>query len=267
MSVSASFNTHSLQTFDGTHGILLADIDHSSAPDINLNIMGLAKQSQSTVTTALKQQKTITLSGKIIGSSLTDCSTLIKTFKGYLVGKEQTLLVSDGSGDINYICTSSKTTIDRPGYLNWANFSAEFVCSQPYGTDVSATTVLNGTGRTLASYSDAITVGGSSEWQTPIITITVSALTGGTNKSITVGNALTGQACVITRTWTAADVLVIDTSSLIAPVTVNGTQVPFTGALPTFNPSTYVSGQTITYADTLTTRTMVELITNSNRWD
>lgn len=267
MTVTVSFNGNSLQTFNGTNGILTSDIDHGSSPDNTINILPLAKAPRSSVTSALKQQKTITVSGWIIGTSIIDCSNQLKTFKGYLVGRELDLLISDGSGDINYIATMNKNTVTRPNYLGYAKFTVEFICSQPYGFDTTATTALNGTSRTLATYTDAITVGGNSEWQMPIITVTLTAVTGGTGKFITIGNSLVGQACTITRTWASSDVLIIDTSSITAPVTVNGTQVVFTGALPTFNPSTYVSGQTITYNDNLTTRTMTELVQNFNRWD
>ena len=257
--VTASFNGNSLQTSN----IVLADIDHASTPDVTLNILKLAKAPRSSVASALKQQKTITLSGTIVGSSVTDCSNQIKTFKGYLVGAEKTLLVSDGSGDINYTATVNKNTITRTNYLTWAKFSTEFICSTPYGVDTSATTLVSASGRTSASYSDALTVGGNAEWQTPIITITLTAVSGATNQSIIVGNAATGQACSVTRTWAVNDVLVIDVSSLTAPVTVNGTPVVFTGALPTFN----TGSQVITYNDTFTTRTFNHLVQNFQRWD
>ena len=267
MSASASFNGNSLQTFNGTNGILLQEIDHGSTPDITLNILNLAKLPRSTVTSALKQRKTVILSGEIIGTSVSDCSTQIQTFKGYLIGFEKTLLVSDGSGDINYIATVNKNTIKRPAYQSWAEFTTEFICSTPYGSDTSATTLLNASGRTSGSYSDGITVGGNAEWQMPIITITLTAVTGATGKFITIGNSLTGQACTVTRNWANGDVLIIDTSSLTAPVTVNGSQVVFTGALPTFNPTSYVAGQAITYNDNFTTRTMTENVINYQRWD
>lgn len=265
MSVSASFNGHSLQTSN----ILLADIDHASTPDITANVLQLAKAPRSTVTSALKQQKTITLSGAIVGTnnSLTDCSSQVDTYKGFLVGKELVLNVSDGQINRNYIATVNKNTITRPNYLGYAKFSTTFLCSQPYGADNSITTLLNGVGRTLASFNDAITVGGNSEWQTPLITITLTAVTGGTNGIITIGNALTGQACAIQRIWANGDVLIIDVNNILAPVTVNGVQVVFTGALPTFNPSGFVGSQAITYNDTFTTRTMTELVQNFNRWD
>lgn len=262
-SYSVVFNGFTLSTSN----IIISDVDDESSPDATVNLLPLAKAPRSTVTSALKQQKTVTVKGTIIGSSVTDCTTQIRTYKGFLVGKENVLTVNDGITTKNYVCTVNKNVISRPNNLTWAKFETTLICSQPYAYDTSATTVLNGTSRTLASYSDAITVGGNAEWQTPIITITLTAVTGATNQTITIGNALIGQACAVTRTWANGDVLVIDSSSITAPVTVNGTQVIFTGGLPTFNPSNLVSGQTITYNDTFATRTMTELVQNVNRWD
>jgi hypothetical protein len=265
MSVNATFNGNSLQTSN----IITGEIDKDSSPDITMNILALAKAPRSSVTSALKQQKTITLSGSIISltNSIIDCTNQINTFKGYLVGTEKILTVSDGSGDINYICTVNKNTVTRPNYLGYAKFTTTFLCSQPYGYATASSTLLNGTSRTSASYSDAITVGGNSEWQTPIITITLTAVAGGTGGHITISNSLTGQACTVTRNWAAGDVMIIDTSSITTPVTVNGTQVVFTGALPTFNPSNYLGGQTITYNDNFTSRTMTENVINYSRFD
>jgi hypothetical protein len=259
MSINVTFNSNSLQTAN----IIVSNIDHGSTPDTTLNIFKLAKAPRSTVTSALNQQKTIILSGSIVGSSIADCDAQIDTFKGYLIGTEKNLDIDYNGSSRRYVATKNKATIDRPNNLAWASFQAEFICSQPYGTDTGVSSLLNVSARTSATYSDTLTVGGNAEWQTPIITITITALTGGTNATVTIGNANNGQACAVTRTWLAGEVLVIDTSSINNPVTVNGGAVDFAGALPNFN----VGSQVITYHDTFSTRTFNYLVQNYNRWE
>lgn len=54
----------------------------------------------------------------------------------------------------------------------------------------------------------------------PTFNLVVSAVTGATNQSITVKNNVTGQGITITRTWTASDILEIDSAA--KTVRING---------------------------------------------
>lgn len=126
----------------------------------------------------------------------------------------------------------------------------EFEVSDPLGIDVNSTQLFSTALTGATSTTSLGLVGGTAKWQRPVITITISALTGGTAKTVSVGNSNTGQQVNITRTWTAGDILVID--SKLKKVTVNGTEVAFTGAIPEWQ-----SGQvgSMDYSDNLTTRT------------
>ena len=90
---------------------------------------------------------------------------------------------------------------------------------------------------------------GNAPEQYPVITITLTAVTGGSAASIFVGNNGTGQQLTITRTWSASDVLVIDTFN--RTVKVNNVEVDFGGHSPLFAPG----AGTLGYVDTFTTRT------------
>jgi hypothetical protein len=241
-----TFNSNSLQTST----ILTDDIDHHATPVIDAKLYPLAHANMSNIPYVDYPNKIIPITGTLIGTSIANLDGLIDTFKGYLVGIGKNLDIDYNGGTRRYVATVAKApTIKRPGGLTFAKFGAEFTCTNPFGTDTSNTTALSAAGRTSGSYSDSYTFLGSAPYQRPVITITITALTGGTGASISYGNGNTGQQIVVTRTWAANDVLVIDTFN--KTVTVNGFNVVFTGAFPWFAPGS----QTLQYADSFATRT------------
>lgn len=172
--------------------------------------------------------------------------TAIDLLESILQAKEATLLLVQGGTTRQYTATlDSLSVTDVQG--GWAAITINFKASDPYGYDAAATNFASSR-TTGSSRSNTYIFGGTAEWQAPVITITLNSLTGGTSKNMLVGNAATGQQITITRTWTAADVVVID--SKLRKVTVNGTEVAFSGAFPEFN----AGNGTLDYSDTLTTR-------------
>ena len=113
-------------------------------------------------------------------------------------------------------------------------------------------------GLTSANISFPFTVLGTAPYQQPIITVTFTAIgSSPVTGTVSIGNNATGQQLNITRLWTAADVLIIDSSlSSTTPVTVNGSAVNFVGAFPAFFSSFAGTAGTLTYADTFASRTI-----------
>lgn len=240
-----SFAGNSLQSAN----ILTDKIDHFSIPQKIVNIYALSHANRSSIAYTGYPSKKIVVTGTIIDSSIAALDSRLDTFRAYFLNQDQNLDIDYNGSTRRYIATVNTLSIDRPGGLLYATFSIEFVCTQPFGQDTAATTALTATGRTSSSYSDAYTFLGTAPYQLPVVTVTFTALTGGTAKSVAIGNAGTGETITVTRTWTASDVLVVD--CLNQTVTVNGIAVDFTGAFPRFAPGS----QSISYADTLTTRT------------
>lgn len=238
-----SYDSNSLQTAN----ILTNSIDHFSLPTKTLNLYALAQANRSAIPYISYPSKTITVTGVIVDTTIAGLDARLDTFRSYFVGQDKNLDIDYNGSTRRYIATVNTLTIDRPGGLLYANFSIEFICVIPFGTDTSQTTILNPTGRTLAAYTDSYTFAGTAPYQKPIFTITFTAISGGTTKTVTVGNASNGQSISVTRTWTAGDVLVVDTT--LKTVTVNGVAVDFTGAFPEFPPG----AQSITYNDNFTT--------------
>ncbi len=249
MAVNVSYNGNSLQTFDGSHGIITQSIEHAGKNAKKAQSYALSHANASAIPFVEYPAKPITITGVIVGTTIADCDTLIDTFNGYLVAQGANLDIDYGGGTRRYVATATNIDVQRPGYLNYANFTVTFTCTQAFGQDVNQTTILNDTGRTSASYSDSYTFGGTAPYQQPIFTITYSAISGGTNKAVIIGNSGNGQEITISRTWATSDVLVVDCAK--SNVTVNGIATDFTGAFPLFAPG----AQTISYSDNLTSRT------------
>lgn len=251
-----SYNGNSLQT----NNILVDTITHQDLPTIQAKQYQLAHANQSAIPYLAYPSRVITVSGTVIGSSVVDCDAQLDTFKSYLVGVDQELQIAYDNSTRQYIATPTKTTITRPGGLTFAKFSVEFTCNYPFGQDTTSTQILSATGRTLNSYTDSYTFGGTAPFQLPIVTITLTSVTDTTGGAISWGNGNSGQSITVSRTWANSDQLVIDCTQ--NTVTVNSTASDFTGAFPFFAPG---SGSMV-YNDTLTSRTFSILITYAEQW-
>jgi phage-related protein len=244
-----SFDSHDFQSFDGNHGIYVIDIQHAGKSAKRAQAYALSHANASAIPFVEYPSKPITISGKIIGTSIADCDSLIDSFNSYLVTQGGNLDIDYNGSTRRYIATATSIDVNRPGGLNWADFDITFTCTQAFGQDVNQTTILNPTGRTSATYSDNYTFVGTAPYQTPIFTLTYTAVSGATNKAVIIGNSGNGQEITVQRTWSNGDVLVVDCSK--STVTVNGVPVDFTGAFPLFPPG----AQTISYSDGFTSRT------------
>lgn len=205
-------------------------------------------------------EKSITITGQLVAASISAMDTLEDTFKTHLVGKDRNLDIEHAGGTRRYTATPASVDVDRPGDLNWGNFTVIFDCASPFGISTSANTLDTVTAHTTATLTSAIDFEGSAEYQYPIFELTLNSGTQLTGQSITIGNGLNGQLLTITRDWAAADVLVIDTKESM--VTVNGNEAAFTGALPIFENGT----GSYTYEDTFLTRNVDIDVTQYRHW-
>lgn len=246
MAKAISFNGNDLQT----DNILTADIEHVGGPDVDALAAVLANANKSAVDSLYYPSKTIIVTGRIIGSSISDCESRIDTFKGYFAGvKEKNLDIGYAGSTRRYIATpTTKVEIDQPGGLAYAIFKIEFACSLPFGKATSDSTIVSDTARTDGNYSDNHTFLGTAPMQLPVITITVNSVTDGENTYVLLGNNATGQQIIISRTWAAGDVLEVDCYN--RTVKVNGIDVSFAGGFPQFE----TGSQYLDYADGFSAR-------------
>lgn len=250
MSTSITFNSNSLQSAS----VITSQINSGSIPERDVKLFALAHANRSVIPDDNYPSRRITISGKLIAASVTAMDVLEDTFKAYFRGKDKNLDIGNNGGSRRFIATANSVSIDRPGGLQHADFSVEFICTQPFGKATTATTPSSSfspsaAARTLSGYTDAITFAGTAPYQLPVITITLTAVTGGTGY-LAVSNSGNGQGITITgQSFVNGDVIEIDCEN--KTVKLNGTEIDFLGAFPEFEPG----AQSLAYSDGFTTRT------------
>lgn len=252
-----AYNTNSMQTTN----IITSKIIHHSAPAKKISMAPVAYGNKSIITNSNSTDKDITVSGILDAKgSIVNMDTLEDTFKTFLVGEDGNLDIEHASGTRRYIATPEVVNVVRDEGLAWAEFTVRFACAQPYGVDVSATSIASITGHTTPTRLIPMALVGSAEYQFPILELTLVSGTQLTNGTISIGNNSNGQVANITRNWAASDVLRIDPFNQM--VTVNNVEVFFTGAIPMFK----TGSQNMTYSDNFLTRSVNFLVTEFGRW-
>lgn len=246
---TVSFNGNDLAL--SVPGLMITSVLPNRFPNRTLNSNQVANSDKSVMNAAYYKDKKINVLAEIGRDTRQLLDASIDILYGILQVAEAALNADVGLGTRTWTATLDNVTIsDQAG--GHCSLDIEFQCSTPFGQDTTSTQLFD-TSLTGATSNTPFVVGGTAYWQQPQITITLSALTGGTNKVVTVGNTSIGQAVSITRTWTAGDVIVID--SILKKVTVNGVEVAFTGAIPEWQGGITPLAGSMDYSDTLTTRT------------
>lgn len=262
MDGNVTYNSVSLQTYNPATrvGIIIRSIKHTDAPDSMGDAVSIANASDSNVPTFEHTNKLITITGTISGSTQSDLDNRIDAFKGYFNRRNKNLDIVYSTGTRRYIAMKTNgISVDRQNKVLWAEFTVVLFC-KPFGIDTTATTLGTTTGGTAPSNTYTPTVGGSAPYQLPIITVTVTALTG-SGDFIQVSNDLNGQTTIVTGLGlVAGDVVVFD--SLNRLVTRNGTKVDYAGTFIELEPG----AASFTVTDGFTTRTKNVLAQYYKRW-
>ena len=257
MNGDITFNSNDLQT----DNIITNAIDHTNIPEKVANLYQVANANKSAIPGIDYPSKTITISGVIKGieqvvdgvvtqTAQNNLDTMIDTFKGYLNGKEKNLDINYGGSTRRYIATQNTVSITRSGNKVFAPFKVEFICTQPFGIDTTATVITNTVGHTSATLNMTPTIAGTAPYQLPVFTITLTALTG-TGDYIMLSNSNNGQEMLIYGYGLKnGDVLVIDCVNRI--VTLNGVLIDYNGVFLELEPG----ANALTYTDGFTTRTV-----------
>lgn len=257
-----TFNSTDLQTYDPSTrvGINTNQIDHTDMPAQVAELFAKADADGSSIPDINYPSKKITIGGTIHGSTQADLDSRIDSFKGYFNGKDKNLDIDYGSSTRRYIATKNAISIQRQQKALYASFQVEFVCTNPFGLDTSATNITNQTNYTSATLTMTPTIGGSAPHQLPVFTITIDALTG-TGDYIQISNDSNGQDMLLYGLGlAAADVIVIDCANRL--VTVNGDLVDYNGVFLELEPG----ANSITYTDGFTTRTVDIVAEYYKRW-
>lgn len=254
MDGNISFNGNSYQTYNPTTdvGIISNVIDHTDGPDSTFELLAIVNANASSAGDNDSPGRTIPIGGVIKGSTQVDLDQRIDAFKASLVGKEKNLDINYAGSTRRYIATAPTrgVKIKRDGTKLYANFTVQFLCSQPFGRDTAYTTLISELNHTTGTYTANPTIGGTAEYQLPVFTITIDALTG-TGDYVQISNDANEQAILIFgQSLTSGDILVIDCERRI--VTLNGAQIDYNGTLLELT----TGANSITYTDGFTTRTV-----------
>lgn len=177
-----SYNGNSLQTSQ----ILTQVIDHGSHPVKNISPIALAHANKSVIPSIFHPNKLITVSGVVLSNtSIADLDNVLDTFRGYFNGNNLNLDIEYNGSTRRYLATATNVSILRPGGLLYAQFQVQFFCADPFGYNTSASTLINDTAQTSASYAPTCSFGGNAPTQSPLITYTLTDVTYGNSNLVT----------------------------------------------------------------------------------
>lgn len=258
MSTNISFNSYPLQTSN----IITQDpILYDQTPARMLSSTPLIRTEASKLTFAAFQKKTITVNGRLLGTSVADIDSRLDTLKINLAAVEANLDIDNNGATRRYVATLLDSTFTRISPVATA-FTLDFLCSLAFGADTSSTTIVSSTAVTTTPKTvTTSSIGGTSPNQWVVMTYTLTTFTGSTINTVTFKNNTTTQQIAVSRAWTAADVVVVDCFN--KTVTVNGTAVDYQGVFPYFSPA---SAGTLIITDDFSARSATIVASNLNRY-
>lgn len=239
-----SFDGNDLSAFTG---IELYNHDFNRLPKREIKINKIARRDLSIITSSEYSSKEISVFFELCGGGRGDTEVLMAFLKSLVQTQNALLVVLQGDEQTEYTATMNEFNHSWLGTR--AIVEIVFIASDPIGRNQDETTMASIVGITTSTSSASFEVQGSATAY-PIITVTVSAVTGGTGQTISVINSRTNQGITIEANWANGDILVIDSYAMEARI--NGAIVDFTGIFPQFNTGL---GQ-IGYSDSFTTRTV-----------
>jgi len=252
MNGALTFNANNLQDFNITTqvGIITNVINHTSIPEKIAELFTKADANGSVIPSINYPTKRISIGGIIKGSSQDNLDTRIDAFKAYFNGKDKNLDIDYAGSTRRYIATANSIGVSREQKALYATFTIEFICTNPFGLDISATSIINQAAYTSATFNATPTITGSAPYQLPIFTITINALTG-TGDYIQISNDNNNQQIMLYGLGLAAnDVVVIDCANRV--VTVNDLPVDYFGTFLEVE----LGASSITYTDGFATRSV-----------
>jgi phage-related protein len=251
---SAKFNNYDLGQIPY---VVLTQRNPNSMPDRELKTIPLVRQHGSIVVGDRWTKKVVPIFAYILAPTRQLYEQTIDELKWRLSAPQRSLVLTQAGSERVYTatCANMPDTFIEGGK---SFIQMNFECNDPFGTDTEVITYDTGTFTTATKSFDHVYEGFADA--APILLLTLGTITGGTNKTITLGNSVSGQSISITGNWASNDVIRIDCAA--QSVTVNGLGVPFTGFFPSFSPQTAFT----TYTDTLTTRSAALKIVYSKKY-
>lgn len=218
----------------------------NSLPRMVIETEDIVRRDGQIVVSRRYQNKAIVIEAIILAPSRQAYEETMDELKYRLSPTERPLRLTQ-AGNSRYYTATLRSLSEDFIEAGKAQVTIEFQASNPFGRD--GTTTVEQYVNTLASYNFTTTFAGSSRVY-PVFRATLTAVTGGTAKTMLFGNSDTGQFVSITRDWVANDTVYINTEN--GDVSVNGLPEEYTGVLPYFE----ARSNAAYYTDDFTTRTV-----------
>jgi hypothetical protein len=258
MAISVSFNGTSLQS----NNILMADVAHDEQAHKKIARLELARGDGSKITNIQYTHKQVSLTGRIIGTSVLDLKARLDALKAALTGQDKNLDVDEGDGVIRrYVATLEGFTATRAKIgPNAAEIMLSFLIPTAFATDSATTTIINAQAVTTSPANFTPTFAGTIATQQPILTLTLTTIASTGYDTVSIGNSTSGQIISISRTWANGDVMAVD--CFAQSVLVNSVATDYMGAFPSWTPG---SGS-VQVTDTFSSRSALLTATNLSRY-
>lgn len=227
---SCTFGGNDITTIPGLD---ILRVNSYTPPKRHLSISDIARSNRSKHNSGFYNQRQITVRVSISRPTRQLLEVSIDSLMAMLQGINKILVVPRGLSTEQFYCTLTDSVVDtNTAGGSHIEIDLVFECSDRFGYSQVPVVLLNIPTAFTSSYrSDRIQfTDGSAPTQVPVTTITFSAVSGGTSKTVRIGNGQSGQEVAITRTWAAGDKIEID--SFNKTVKVNNVEVAFTGAIP-----------------------------------
>jgi hypothetical protein len=214
-------------------GLDILSVNSYIPPKRRLSISDIVRSNKSKHNSGFYNQRQITVRVRIARASRQLLEVSIDQLMSMVQGINKILELPRGLSTEQFYATLTDSVVDA-NTAGGAHIEIDliFECSDRFGYSKVPVVLLAITSAFTSSYrSDRIQfTDGSAPTQVPVTTITYSAVSGGSAKTVRIGNGQSGQEVAITRTWAAGDKIEID--SYNKTVKVNNAEVAFTGAIP-----------------------------------
>lgn len=255
--------------FNSIPGCSVYAISPPGTGNRTLNIYNIARASARKVSSGFIDSNQITLGVYISSASREALEAAMDTLLANIQLLEGQLIIPRSGGtpraytasfDSPWTVNNNMTNTDSP-IGNTADLTLVFQCSDSFGYDEFFTPIIGPTANLTSSPNSwNYNQGGGADTQVPVLQF---YFTGGTlgAGTVQIGNNNSGQQVSIIRTWNVGDTLIVNAQA--NTVQVNGVDVNFSGAIPTFG----IGQQTITYSDNFTSRQYQFYSYVYNRWN
>ncbi|WOI85999.1 phage distal tail protein [Rhodococcus qingshengii] len=240
------------------NGFRVTETDVYNAPENSIQADAMAERDGSLVVKQQYKSKIFKVEGWFRKDSLAEAEQARDAFMLAMSRKNQPFDIEYAGGIRRYLASAQNIIVSKLGASSFG-FSVQFLSPDGMGWDTSSTALIASASVTTSSAEIPVSVKGTYKAE-PATKVQLFTVTGGTAKSVSIGNASTLRQIQITRDWVSSDVIDIDT--LNGVVRVNGIDQDFIGQLPEFEPG----DNALSYVDNFTDRDVTITGSYTSRW-